>query len=246
VARTRLWASIRFKVTSSGRKTPNWRTGGGWRSNHTAGRDRRRYRILVILKLLVFSDIHNDWGALERLLRVEADYYIAAGDQVTWGKGIDRCGAILQTRGEKMYVLPGNHESDNQVAGMCARFGLHDFHGRHFQAGKWHVAGLGYSNPTPFNTPGEYSEPQIAERLQRFADLQPLVLICHAPPYGTPLDEIRPGVHAGSTAIRDFIAARQPEHFLCGHIHEAEGTSVLIGRTLARNAGKAGYLLELD
>ena len=25
--------------------------------------------------------------------------------------------------------------------------------------------GLGYSNPTPFNTPGEYSEPQIAERL---------------------------------------------------------------------------------
>ena len=43
---------------------------------------------------------------------------------------------------------------------MCARYGLHDFHGRHLQVGKWHVAGLGYSSPTPFHTPGEYSEPQ--------------------------------------------------------------------------------------
>ena len=198
------------------------------------------------MKLLVFSDIHTDWKALEALLRVEADYYIAAGDQVTWSKGLDRCGAILKARGDKVYVLPGNHESADQVAGMCARYGLHDFHGRHFQAGKWHVAGLGYSSPTPFHTPGEYSEIQLAERLQRFADLKPLVLICHAPPYGTALDRIHPGLHAGSTAVRDFIAARQPEYFFCGHIHEAENANITMGRTRARNVGKAGHLLELD
>ena len=83
----------------------------------------------ISLKLLIFSDIHNDWKTLERLLAVEADFYIAAGDQVTWAKGLDRCGEILQTRGDRVYVLPGNHESAAQVAGMCARFGLHDFHG---------------------------------------------------------------------------------------------------------------------
>jgi len=199
-----------------------------------------------LLNLLVFSDIHGDWKALESLLKIEADYYIAAGDQVSWSKGLDRCGAILQARAGKVYVLPGNHESNDQIAAMCARFGLHDFHGRHFQAGKWHVAGLGYSSPTPFNTPGEYREIELAERLNRFADLKPLVLICHAPPYGTALDRIRPGLHAGSTAVRDFLAARQPEHFFCGHIHEAEGISVQLGRTRARNVGKAGYLLELD
>jgi Icc-related predicted phosphoesterase len=128
------------------------------------------------LRLLIFSDVHNDWKTLEHLLSVDADYYIAAGDQVTWSKGIERCGEILSARGDKVYVLPGNHESAEQVAAMCARHGLHDFHGRHFQAGRWHVAGLGYSNPTPFNTPGEYSEPQIADRLARFAELDPLVL----------------------------------------------------------------------
>ena len=198
------------------------------------------------MRLLIFSDIHNDWKTLEDLLRVEADFYVAAGDQVTWARGIERCGEILRARGDKVYVLPGNHESAEQVAGMCARHGLHDFHGRHFQAGRWHVAGLGYSNPTPFNTPGEYSEPQIADRLARFAELDPLVLICHAPPYGTPLDLIRPGLHAGSRSIAEFIERRQPAWFICGHIHEAEGVSVEIGRTRARNVGKQGYLLELD
>jgi len=105
---------------------------------------------------------------------------------------------------------------------------------------------LGYSSPTPFDTPGEYSEPQMAARLAKFADLDPLVLVCHAPPYGTALDQIRPGLHAGSRAVREFIEKSQPLYFFCGHIHEAEGVEIRIGRTLARNVGKAGYLLELD
>jgi hypothetical protein len=198
------------------------------------------------VKLLVFSDIHNDWKALDRLLAIEADYYIAAGDQVTWAKGLDRAGEILAQRAGKVYVLPGNHESAEMTAGMCARHGLHDLHERHIEVGKWHIAGLGYSSPTPFHTPGEYSEAQIAERLAPFAALSPLVLVCHAPPYGTALDQIRPGLHAGSRSVREFIEKYQPAHFFCGHIHEAEGVAIRMGRTHAKNVGKAGHLLELD
>ena len=123
------------------------------------------------VKLVIFSDIHNDWKTLERLLALEADYYIAAGDQVSWAKGIERCGEILEARGDKVYVLPGNHESAELVDTMCARFGLHNFHECHIEVGRWRVAGLGYSNPTPFDTPGEYSEAEIRERLQRFTGL---------------------------------------------------------------------------
>jgi Icc-related predicted phosphoesterase len=198
------------------------------------------------VKLLIFSDIHNDWKTLERLLSIEADYYIAAGDQGTWGKGLDRCGEIMQPRGDKVYVLPGNHESASQSASMCARYGLRDFHERHIEIGKWRVAGLGYSSPTPFDTPGEYSELQLAERLDRFRELSPLVLICHAPPYGTALDQIRQGLHAGSRSVREFIDRHQPAYFFCGHIHEAEGVVIQMGGTRAQNVGKKGYLLELD
>jgi uncharacterized protein len=198
------------------------------------------------VKVLLFSDLHNDWNSLERLLATEADLYIAAGDQVSWAKGLDRCGEILQSRGDRVYVLPGNHESAADNARMCARFGLHDLHGQRLQVGKWHIAGLGYSNPTPFNTPGEYTETELAERLDRFSGLDPLVLVCHAPPYGTALDQIRPGQHAGSKSVRHFIETAQPAYFFCGHIHEAEGVAIEMGNTRAWNVGKKGYLLELE
>jgi Icc-related predicted phosphoesterase len=197
-------------------------------------------------KLLIFSDIHNDWKTLERILSVEADFYISAGDQVTFGKGLDRAGQILHTRAGKVWVLPGNHETAAQIATLCDRYGLHNFHQRHFQLGAWSIAGLGYSSPTPFNTPGEYGEPELAAHLAPFAALHPLVLVCHAPPYGTPLDQIRPGLHAGSSAVRDFISEHQPAYFFCGHIHEAQGATCELGATRARNAGKQAYLLELE
>jgi Icc-related predicted phosphoesterase len=197
-------------------------------------------------KLLIFSDIHTDWKTLERIVSVDADFYVAAGDLATWGRGLDRCGQVLRTRGEKVWVLPGNHESAAQIATFCEQYGLHNFHERHFAAGAYHIAGLGYSSPTPFDTPGEYTETQIADRLAPFADLHPLVLVCHAPPYGTALDEVRPGLHAGSTAVRDFIERSRPAHFFCGHIHEAEGVSIDLGGTRAHNVGKKAYLLELE
>ena len=197
-------------------------------------------------KLLLFSDIHSDWKTLETILSVEADFYISAGDQVSWARGLERAGEILRTRGEKVWVLPGNHESATQIAALCERYGLHDFHEQTFRVGRWTVAGLGYSSPTPFDTPGEYTEGQMAERLAKFKGLSPLVLVCHAPPFETELDRIRPGLHAGSKAVRAFLEAEQPEHFFCGHIHEAEGREIVIGRTRARNLGKQAFLLELD
>jgi len=197
------------------------------------------------VKLLLFSDIHNDWKTLERILSVEADYYIAAGDQVSWSRGLDRCGEILKTRGSKVWVLPGNHETESQIAEMCERCGLNAMHGRHFAVGEWQIAGLGYSSPTPFDTPGEYSEAEIARRLEPFAGIERLVLVCHAPPRDTALDQVKPGVHAGSTAVRDFLAKHQPAYFFCGHIHEAEGVEIHLGRTRGRNLGKKSYLLEL-
>jgi len=197
------------------------------------------------MKLLIFSDIHGDLPALKRLIDTEADYYIAAGDLVNFGRGLDRCGEILRRRADRVYVMPGNHETTAQIEDLCREFGLHNFHERHVQWGSYHLAGLGYSNPTPFNTPGEYTEAELAAKLQPFAGLSPMVLICHCPPRGTALDRIREGLHGGSSAVSDFLSRVQPDYFFCGHIHEAAGVHTEIGRTQARNVGKQGYLLEL-
>ena len=198
------------------------------------------------MKLLVFSDIHSDARALERLMSTEADYYVCAGDLVNWGRRLDAMGEILKRRAERVYAIPGNHESAQQMADFCAKFGLHDLHGGHVDVGGFYVTGLGYSNPTPFETPGEYSEDELERRLHAFDGLKPMIAVCHVPPYGTMLDRITNLKHAGSRAVRDFLIREQPRYFFCGHIHEAAGASEKLGATSAMNVGKKGYLLDLE
>ncbi len=203
-------------------------------------------RKLEPVKLLIFSDIHSDARALDRLMATEADYYFCAGDLVNWGRGIDAMGEILKKRASQVYVIPGNHESERQIVDFCARFGLHDFHGGHIEIDGFHVIGLGYSNPTPFDTPGEYSEEELEQRLHAFDGLKPMIAICHVPPYQTMLDRITNFRHAGSKSMRDFLQREAPRYFFCGHIHEAAGVAEKLGETSAMNVGKKGYLLDLN
>jgi Icc-related predicted phosphoesterase len=198
------------------------------------------------MRLLIFSDIHGDKAALEKLMDTDADYYFAAGDMANWGRGLEHLGPVMQRRAERMYVIPGNHESAADIARFCEQYGFHNFHGQTMRIAGYAVAGLGYSNPTPFNTPGEYSEAELTARLEPFSGLDPLVLICHAPPQGTKLDRVGEGQHFGSSAVRDFITKHQPVYFYCGHIHEAAGQHDTVGRTQGWNVGKRGQTLVLD
>ena len=197
------------------------------------------------MKILLFSDIHQDLRALHKLMATPADIYISAGDLATWSRGLDDCGRIMQPHGEKVWVLPGNHESAEQSARFCVAFGFRNFHHQAWRAGDYWIGGLGYSNPTPFNTPGEYTEEELAGKLDEFAKLSPLVLVCHAPPLGTDLDRIGSGRHGGSRSVKTFLERHAPEYFFCGHIHECAGVETRLGRTRAVNLGKRGYLLEL-
>ena len=197
------------------------------------------------MKLLLFSDIHQDLRALEKLMATPADIYVAAGDLSNWERGLEECGRIMKKHGENVWVLPGNHESALQIAGFCTAFGFRNFHEQVWRAGDYSIAGLGYSNPTPFNTPGEYSEQELARRLEKFAGLSPLILVCHTPPFETDLDRVGPGRHAGSTSVAAFLEKHPPEYFFCGHIHECGGVEARLGRTVAVNLGKKGYLLEI-
>ncbi len=178
-------------------------------------------------------------------MEIEADYYFCAGDLVNFGRRLDAMGEVMRPRAERMYVIPGNHESAQQIAEFCGKFGFHDFHGGQMEAGGFTVTGLGYSNPTPFETPGEYTEEELEERLHAFDGLKPMISICHAPPYRTMLDRITNLRHAGSKSVRSFLQREQPRYFFCGHIHEAAGAQEKLGPTSAMNVGKKGYLLDL-
>ena len=198
------------------------------------------------MKILFFSDIHGDLKALDALMRTEADHYICAGDLSNFSRNLDGCGEVLQQRAGRVHVIPGNHETEDRVVRLCERFGLHHFHGQTFPIAQYQVAGMGYSSPTPFDTPGEYSEEELARRLAVFNGIKPMIAVVHCPPMRTALDKMRNFRHGGSTAVREFLEREQPEFFFCGHIHEAAGTAERLGPTKAMNVGKQGFLLDLN
>jgi uncharacterized protein len=113
----------------------------------------------------------------------------------------------------------------------------------------------GWTNKTPWDTPREYPEEAIRERLERLAgglrDPASALFNLHVPPYDSRLDSapllgqdlrVRRSMGGevtgpvGSTAVRAAIEQHQPLLTLHGHIHESGG-AVRIGRTLAINAG---------
>jgi len=201
------------------------------------------------MRILIFSDIHGDTKSLERILATPADLYISAGDLSTFGHALERCGEVLQPLGEQLWVIPGNHETAEQNTAFCKKFGFVDFHRQvrvlEGKNGVTQWAGLGYSNPTPFDTPGEFSEEEIAAALAPFEGLAPLYLVVHFPPHDSQLDRVMLGRHAGSRTLRAWVERVQPAHLFCGHIHECAGKTERIGATQGVSLGKAGHVVEI-
>jgi Icc-related predicted phosphoesterase len=117
---------------------------------------------------------------------------------------------------------------------------------------------VGYSTPTPWETPRERTDPEIGEVIDKLmadvADPSRSVFNFHCPPLDSTLDtclkldasvwppapviERGQPVHygAGSQAVADALTTYQPTAGLHGHIHESRGAADF-GRTPAFNPG---------
>jgi Icc-related predicted phosphoesterase len=121
--------------------------------------------------------------------------------------------------------------------------------------GDWRMVSCGWSNPTPWDSPRELPEDQLAARIEaevaRLPSTERSIFNLHVPPKDSQLDkaallkpDLSPVVEGGapvlagvgSTAVRAAIERHQPTLALHGHIHESRGM-VKIGRTLCINPG---------
>jgi hypothetical protein len=129
-----------------------------------------------------------------------------------------------------------------------------------------------WTNPTPWNSPRETSEEDLAKRIEQMTskvqNMENCIFNLHCPPYDTPLDsapeldatlkpKVKGGggismVHVGSVSVKQAIEKHQPLIGIHGHIHESRGF-VKIGRTLCINPGSEygegilrGALINLD
>ncbi|MEM3030813.1 MAG: metallophosphoesterase [Candidatus Micrarchaeia archaeon] len=190
------------------------------------------------MKLLALADIHADEATVDRLrVRLSKNPYdavLVAGDLTNHGP-LSFAQDLLSFL-DRTYAIHGNMDPP-EVARLLEEKGV-GIHGKRVPlGGGYAVAGFGGSNPTPFNTPTEYSEEEITSGLSRLRIDPKTILLTHAPPYGL-LDTVGEGIHVGSKSIRAVIEAKQPLLNICGHIHECEGEGE-IGKTKVIKLGAA-------
>lgn len=196
------------------------------------------------MKILAFVDMHGSMSALKKIKELvkkeKPDYLVCPGDFTIFEQGLDYIMHKLNQIGIPVLIFQGNHESEKNTKAMCKLFeNLTYFHDNHLRVGN--VILLGFEG----NGFG-HDDPEFEEFIKRKADLfkkdDKIVLITHAPPYNTKVDDIL-DEHCGNKAIRRFIVKFKPVLNICGHIHENAGFTDKIGHTLIVNPGPFGKIL---
>ena len=174
---------------------------------------------------------------------------------------MDLAESKLAGTGIRCYATGGNDDVDAVMAVMD-RPDAKSFvacEGRVVPLDDEHVmVSMPYVNPTPWKTPREAPEPELAERIEAVAgglpDHSRVIFNFHAPPIDSTLDTCpqldwttdppsqvvaagQPVLYgAGSTSVRASLERYQPMLGLHGHIHESQAAAK-VGRTLCVNPG---------
>lgn len=203
------------------------------------------------MKILAAADFHGLSNAemnLSKFLERGYDCLVLIGDLTNFGP-LEVAESLLQRAkefGVPVVAVPGNCDP-KQVLGVLDKYAM-NLHGKCEKIEDITFVGLGGSNLTPFNTPFELTEVEIQEELAALTcnTGDRWILVTHAPPYGTKLDQIKEGMHVGSRSIRQYIEEKQPLVSLCGHVHEARGVDEL-GKTVMINPGQIskGFAAEV-
>jgi len=203
------------------------------------------------MRILAAADFHglpNAENNLFKFLGRGYDCLLIIGDLTNFGPAslAENMLGRIRDSGVPTFAIPGNCDP-KQMLGVLDKYGV-NLHAKREKLNDVLFVGLGGSNLTPFNTPFELTEAEILEELEALAPIvdDNWILITHAPPHGTNIDQTAQGIHVGSKSIRRFIEQKQPPVALSGHVHEARNTDKL-GRTLIVNPGpiSKGYAAEI-
>ena len=190
-------------------------------------------------EIVFLTDIHGNMEAALSVFKTEdPDYILIGGDVTDLGQSLEGVIPFMEELPAPAFVVPGNCDAREILRVFDASSAV-SLHHKVFDVDDITFAGFGGSNPSPFGTPFESSEEEIA------AAAKPLIegmkknrwniLITHAPPYGV-LDEVAPDVHVGCHAMADI--SKNFDIICCGHIHEQKSVAKL-GNAVCVNPGPA-------
>lgn len=198
------------------------------------------------MKLLAFVDLHGDIKLFRELIsrakKNDIDLVLIAGDLTVFEGNLKYMLGKLNAIGKKILLIPGNHESEKSLRETVKDYEhCVDLHEKALKV-KGYIF-LGYGEGGFALEDAEFRK--IARHWYGEYQKEKIILVVHAPPFGTQLDRLD-NRYAGNKDIRSFIERIKPKLVVCGHLHENAGKVDKIGETQIINPGWEGMVVELD
>ncbi len=195
------------------------------------------------MKFLALSDAHGVYTYIDQLLfkAGDVDAVCVLGDITDFGPN-SLVEELLGLIGDDVptLMIPGNCDLPTIIE-VIEESPAVNLHLKSFDYDTIKFLGIGGSNPTPFNTPFEFTEEEMDAYVQELLTNtgETTVLLSHAPPLG--FLDIANGVHVGGKGIQRAVGV--VDVIACGHIHEQRGvtrsneTSIVNPGMAARGCG---------
>lgn len=195
-------------------------------------------------RILAASDIHGDSSLTKKLaemaVKENVDLVVLAGDLT----GLVETENILKPfvdKGKKVVFVPGNWDSSLTSEILTKLYGAKNVGYHYVKYGNVGIFGIG-SPDWQMQLNEKKAFEKLKKDFEKIKDLEKKIMVSHIHAAKTKAEFS--GV-SGSLALRKAIEQFQPDIFLSGHIHEAEGLSEKIGKTRVFNVGRKGRVIEV-
>jgi hypothetical protein len=195
-------------------------------------------------RILAASDIHGDSEKTRKLAekaeKEKVDLVILAGD-IT---GIVETKNLLkpfQDRKQRVVFVPGNWDSSEAIHFLSKLYGMKNVDEHYVKYKDVGIFGIG-SPDWQLELNEEKAFNKLKKEFEQIKSLEKKIMVSHLHAADTKAEF---SGFKGSTALRKAIEEFQPDLFLSGHIHEAEGLQEKIGKTRVVSVGKEGKIIEI-
>lgn len=215
--------------------------------------DQEVQNILKKIAAIGFYYYFTDHAEYERLAKDKPAVDKIFFDEITkrLKQWMDLADEKLKGKRAKVFMAPGNDDPldvDNVIESSKTFVNCDN---KMVEFDGYQMITIAYSNQTPWDTPRETTEEDLAKRIENLVplikDMKRGIFNFHVPPYGTSLDlapylskDMRQSagvmIHVGSKAVADAINKYQPMAGLHGHIHESKSVQNM-GKTFVCNPG---------
>ncbi len=199
------------------------------------------------MKLLAFTDLHGSKKSTDLIIKKakkeNPDFLVCTGDISNWGKNVKDIISKFKDLEIPLLIISGNHEDGIALEEISKKFNfVICLDGGSYELEDYVFFGYGGG---AFSKKDKDFE-RISKKFEKVLNKKKkFILLVHAPPYGTKLDDLPLLGHSGNNSIRKFIEKNNPSLVICGHLHENFNVIDKIKTSVVVNPGPDGKMIKI-